>query len=66
MFRFVVRVLGGWGKFRQVIFAGPELLHVPGVGEGLSVQFGVTEHLVELGIIIGAVHVGSMLSGGVG
>ena len=29
VFRFVIRVLGGWGKFRPVIFAGVELLRFP-------------------------------------
>ena len=56
MFRFVVRVLGGRGQFRQVIFAGTELFRFPGLGEGPSVLFGVSEHFARLGVVIGAVH----------
>ena len=55
---FVVRVLGGRGKFRQVILAGAELLRLPGVGESLGVQFGVAEHFAKPGVIVGAVHRG--------
>ena len=56
VFGFVVRVLGGWGEFRQVVFAGAKLLRLPRVGEGLGVQLGVAEHLPKVGVVIGAVH----------
>ena len=58
MFRFVVRVLGGPGKFRQVIFAGAKLIRLEGVEEGLGVQFGVSKHFAKPGVVVGAVHGG--------
>ena len=58
MFLFVVRVLGGRGEFRQVIFAGTKLLRLPRVGEGLGVQLMVTEQLAEPSVVVGAVHRG--------
>ena len=58
MFRFVVWVLGGWGKFRHVILASAKLLRLPRVWECLGVQLGVAEHFAEPGVVVGAVHVG--------
>ena len=49
MFWFVIWVLGGWGEFLQVIFAGAKLLRLPGVGEGLRVSFGVAEAFCRAG-----------------
>ena len=58
MLWFIVWVLGGWGKFRQLIFASAKLLRLPGVGESLGVQLGVTEHLAKPGVVVRAVHGG--------
>ena len=58
MFRFFVRVLGGRGKFRQVVFAGPKLLRLPRVWESLGVQFGVAEHFSKPGVVVWAVQGG--------
>ena len=58
MFQFVVRVLGGRGEFRQVIFARKESIRFPAVGERLGVQFGVPEHFLETCVVIRAVHRG--------
>ena len=55
MFWFVVRVLGGRGKLRQVIFASAKLLRLPRVGEGLGIQLGVAEHFTKVGVVVGAV-----------
>ena len=46
---------GGQGENRQVILVGTELLRLPRVWEGLGVQFRVAEHLLELGVVEGAV-----------
>ena len=47
---------GGRGKSGQIILSGLELLRLPRMWEGLGVvQFGVAEHLLELGVIEGAV-----------
>ena len=54
----VVQVLGGWSKFRQVVFSGTELLCFPGVVKGLGVQFGVPEHLAKPGVVVWAVYGG--------
>ena len=51
-----LRVEGGRGKNRQVIFAGSKLSRLPGVGEGPCVEFGVAEHLFEVGVVEGAVY----------
>ena len=58
VFRFVVRVLGGRGKFRQVVFAGAKSLRLPRVWECLGLQFGVAEHLSKPGVVVWAVHGG--------
>ena len=55
MFRFVLRMLGGRGEFRKVIFAGAELFCFPSVAEGHSILFGVTENFAKLDVVIGAV-----------
>ena len=56
VFWFEVWVEGGRGKSRQVIFAGAKLARFPGVGEGPCVEFGVAEHLLEGGVVEGAVY----------
>ena len=58
MFWCVIRVLGGQGEFRQVLFAGGKFLRLPQVGEGLSISFGVAQYFAEPGVIVGAVHGG--------
>ena len=58
MFGFVVRRLGGRGKFEQVKFAGAKLLRLPRVWESLGVQFGVAEHFTKPGVVVWAVHGG--------
>ena len=63
VFGFVIRVLGCWGKLRQVIFAGAKLLRLPRVGENLGVQLGVAEHLSKIGVVVGAVHGGVDVAG---
>ena len=46
---------GSPGEARQLILVGPELFRFPTVWEGLGVQLGVAELLLELGVIEGAV-----------
>ena len=41
VFRLVVRMLGGRGKIRQVVFASVGGLRFPRVGEHLCVHFGI-------------------------
>ena len=58
MFRFVVWVLGGRGKFRQVMLASAKLVRFPRVGESLGVQLGVAKHFAKPGVVVEAVHGG--------
>ena len=63
--RSEVRMLGGRGQNRQVIFPGAELPRFPRVGEGPSVEFRIAKHFPECVVIKGAVHrrvEGSMVS----
>ena len=46
--RGVVRVEAGRGKNEQVILVGTKLFRLPRLCEGLGVELGVAEHLVEL------------------
>ena len=57
---------GGWGESGQVILVGPELFRFPRVWEGLGIQLGVAEHLLELGVVKWAVDGGIDISLGVG
>ena len=49
---------GGSGENGQVALIGVELFCLPGVWEGLGIQFGVGEHLLEFGVVKGAVERG--------
>ena len=55
---------GSRGKNRQVVLASTKLLRFPRVGEGVGVQLGVAKHLLELGVIKGAVDRGVYIFAG--